>query len=170
MELSDQDIINFMISNIPDDAIFHKNPERYIQRRKETEKWLYQSFHALGGTPATIHPIYMTLGASSYIESTGHYNARHEFPLSLFPKSVVSFTYPDSYVSRLLAEKPNEYFNPKFHGKVFTMSELGRLLEDPSVHNEAWRSEKRKYDFFIEAQIWDVQAILKTKAGQVARI
>jgi hypothetical protein len=165
MEFSDQEIIEFMIANIPEDAIFHKNPERYIQRRKETEKWLYQTFRALGGIPMMTHPIYMTLGISSYIESIGHYTARQEFPLSLFPESAISFTYPDSYVSRILAENSNEYFNPKVHGKVFMVSELNHLLEDPSIHNEAWKNEKRKFDFFIEAQIWDIEPILKVKSN-----
>ena len=159
MEFDDEEIIEFMRSNIPDDAIFHANPERHLRRRRETESWLYETFRHLGGKPEICHPIYMTLGRSSYIEQGSPYTAHMEFPLTLFSESTISFTYPDSYVSRWLAETGNEYFNPKFHGKLFTVSSLHSLLEDGSVHNETWRTEKRKYDFFVEAQIWNAKPL-----------
>ncbi len=163
MELSDEKVVDFMRSSLPEDTIFHTNPQRCIRQRRETEEWLYETFRTQGGTPSIRHPVYMTLGPASYIEEMGIYSARLEFPLSSFPKSTVSFTYPDSYVSRLLAKTSDGLFNPKYHGKVFTLSDLDHLLEDGQVHNEAWREKGREKDFFIEAQIWDTTP-LKTSA------
>jgi len=159
MELSNAEVNEFMRANLPEESFFHKNPERYIKRRRETESWLHQAFCSMGGEPSTFYPIYMTLGRASYIESQGIYTEYLQLPLSLFSEKNISFTYPDSYVSRWLAETQNDYFNSEIHGKIFTLLDLSRLLSDETVHNDAWRSTGRKYDFFIEAQIWDTEPL-----------
>jgi hypothetical protein len=156
MEMPDCEIDAFMRTHLPEDVIFHRNPSRYIKRRRETEQWLRTTFLSLGGNPRTDHPIYATVGRSSYIEDQGVYQEWLEFPLSLFSENNISFTYPDSYVSRWLAEEQSRYFNPAHHGRVFTLRDLPGLLSDEKMHNDAWKSDDRKYDFFLEAQIWDL--------------
>jgi len=162
MALSVPEINAFMRAHLPEEVIFHKNPEGYIARRKETEAWLRQAFGERGGRPVVDHPIYMTLGRSSYIESLGIYTECVQVPRALFPEETISFTYPDSYVSRWLAETRGEYFNPEIHGRVFTLADLPGLLADEAVPNDAWKNRERKYDFFIEAQIWDVEPLRAT--------
>lgn len=156
MALSAPEISAFMRAHLPDEAIFHKNPEGHITRRRETEAWLRETFCERGGRPAVDHPIYTTLGRSSYIESRGLYTECVQVPLVLFSEETISFTYPDSYVSRWLAETRGEHFNPEIHGRIFTLADLPRLLAEEAFPNDAWKSSERKYDFFIEAQIWDV--------------
>jgi hypothetical protein len=159
MTLSAPEINAFMCAHLPEEGIFHKNPEGYIARRKATESWLRQAFCDRGGRPVADHPIYMTLGRSSYIESLGIYTECVQVPLAHFSEETISFTYPDSYVSRWLAETRGEYFNPEMHGRIFTLTDLPRLLADEAISNDAWKNHTRKYDFFIEAQIWDVEPL-----------
>jgi hypothetical protein len=159
MELSNSEMNEFMRTNLPEESFFHKNPERYISRRRETEAWLHKAFCSMGGEPSIIYPIYMTLGRSSYIESQGIYTEYLQLPLSLFSEKNISFTYPDSFVSRWLAETKNEYFNSEIHGQIFTILDLPRLLSNETAHNDAWRITERKYDFFIEAQIWNADPL-----------
>ncbi len=162
VELGDDEIVEFMRLNLSEDAIFHAHPRRYIQQRRETEAWLYETFCALGGKPVSRFPIYMTLGSSSYIESLGLYSVRREFPLSLFPAASLSFTFPDSYVSRRLSQTGGKRFNPKFHGKVFLLDEILSLMqENDGLHNEAWKSPGQESDIFIEVQIWDPRPLLE---------
>jgi hypothetical protein len=159
MELSDVEMNEFMRANLPEESVFHTNPQRYIKRRRETESWLHKAFISSGGEPQTIYPIYMTLGRASYIESQGIYTEYLQLPLSLFSEKSISFTYPDSFVSRWLAETNNEHFNPENHGQIFTIVDLPRLLSTETAHNDAWKITERKYDFFIEAQIWNTDPL-----------
>lgn len=161
MDLSEPEASAFMRTHLPEDVIFHRNPEGYLKRRRETENWLHEIFCNLGGNPLTHFPIYMTVGRSSYIENQGIYLECLEFPLSLFSENNISFTYPDSYVSRWLAETQNTYFDPAFHGRVFKLSDLRDLLSDDRVHNDAWKVGERRYDFFLEAQLWDPSPLAK---------
>jgi len=159
MELSEADMIEFMRVHLPNDSIFHKDPNGYIRRRRETETWLHETFRKMGGEPLISHPIYMTLGRSSYIESLGLYQGCVEVPLSLFSGKTISFTYPDSYVSRWLSETSNEYFDPIIHGRVFALADIPGLPGQGFDHNDAWKIEGRKFDFFVEAQIWDLEPL-----------
>jgi hypothetical protein len=161
MELPNLEAGAFMRTHLPEDVIFHRDPEGYLKRRRETEDWLHKTFCDLGGNPLTLFPIYMTLGKSSYIESQGIYTECLELPLSLFSENVISFTYPDSYVSHWLAETQNSYFDPSTHGRVFKLPDLCDLLSDGRVHNDAWKVDERRYDFFLEAQIWDPTPLAK---------
>jgi hypothetical protein len=155
MDMTNPEIIEFMNLSLPQDPVFHGDPPKYIKMRKDTEKWLYKSFCQLGGKPLTPHPIYMTLGRSSYIENLQLYPDCITVPLAHFSETIISFTYPDSYVSRWLATTGNQYFNPNIHGKVFILSDLPHILSGEPCHNDAWKMKERKFDFFIEAQIWD---------------
>ena len=154
MELPEAELIVFMQTHFPEENIFHKDPLRYITKRRETESWLHTSFCQKGGVPLLSNPIYMTLGKSCYIESLGVYTEYIEVPLSLFEPESLSFTYTDSYVSRWLAEAAHECFNPLRHGRVFTLAEMLTLLSETAYLD--WRdSNQHRYDFFVEAQVWD---------------
>src|SRR5215213_11679938 len=98
--------------------------------RKQIEQVLRQAFIAKGGMPQEAYPIYMVLGRSKWIlndldDATLSTTAQVNVPLSLFQECDVSFTYPDSMVSFLLAnDRESEYYLPDYHGKVFTLSEI----------------------------------------------
>jgi hypothetical protein len=154
MDFSEDDLLAFMKTYLPEEKLFHKDPSRYITKRRETELWLYTAFLQKGGRPLCSKPIYMTLGKSCYIERLGIYTECVKFPISSFTPDSLSFTYTDSYVSRWLAETTHECFDPSLHGKVFTLSEVLILLSDTTFNIDE-NINRERYNFFIEAQIWD---------------
>ena len=103
-----------------------KKYELYWLERRETERWLRNEFIKKGGQPKEEYPQYMVLGTSSYI-SEGYDDMCSEIriPLSEFSEREISFTYPDSMVSRWLEQQKHEiYFQSAYHGKVFTLTEI----------------------------------------------
>ncbi len=162
MEMSDDEATTFMRSEIPEDEIFHRDPLSYLRRRRATEQWLRDEFRKAGGVPITPYPIYLTVGRSTYIEEQGIYNEVLEFPLSTFDAHSISFTYPDSYVSRWLTETQSSYFKADLHGRVFSLTHLPDLISHPIVRANAWKEQEHRYDFFLEAQVWDWDLLKRT--------
>jgi len=78
-----------------------------------------------------------------------------QVPLCLFAEYDVSFTYPDSMVSFLLAqEKESEYYLPEYHGKVFTLSEIRAIVESLGLPGEKWGANlPSSMPNYIEAQV-----------------
>ena len=88
-----------------------------------------------------------------------------EVPLTLFEECDVSFTYPDSMVSFLLArEKESAYYLPDFHGKVFTLSEILSIVESSGLPGEKWGTNlPSAMPNYIEAQVWKYEPLLEHK-------
>lgn len=88
-----------------------------------------------------------------------------EVPLSLFQECDVSFTYPDSMVSFLLArEKDPKYYLPDFHGRVFTLSEIQCVIEVSGLPGETWGNNlPGSTPNYIEAQVWNRAPLLEYK-------
>lgn len=111
-----------------------KDPAQYLHDRKQTEQWVREAFIAKGGRPAETYPISMVLGSSKWIKAHAPDPFTHgeiRIPLSAFAEADVSFTYPDSMVSLWLSrDKPIEYYQPDYHGKVFTISEILLIVEE----------------------------------------
>lgn len=88
-----------------------------------------------------------------------------EVPLLLFQECDISFTYPDSMVSFLLAnEKGSEYYLPYYHGKVFTLSEVRAIVESNGLPGEKWGTNlPGGLPNYIEAQVWNHQPLIEYK-------
>ena len=88
-----------------------------------------------------------------------------EVPLAWFDECDVSFTYPDSMVSFLLAnEKESEYYLPDFHGKVFTLTEVRSIVESKGLPGEKWGANlPSSLPNYIEAQVWKHEPLLEYK-------
>lgn len=137
-----------------------KDPVRYLEDRRRTEKWVREAFIAKGGTPQDAWPISMVLGESSWIEDHAPDPLRHgqvRIPLSAFEEGDVSFTFPDSMVSYWLgSEKPAPYYLPAYHGKVFTRSEIVRIVEELGLPEERWEIQlPADVGRYVEAQVWN---------------
>ena len=167
---------------LPDDeakrvglALFEENPkafrrfskfQTYWPRRRKTDQWVRSEFEKKGGTPIEPHPQYLVLGTSSYIselgDDAGYVDLR--IPLSEFDPSEVSFTYSDCMVSLWLREEQQheEYYNPDIHGRVFTLPEILDVVKTHGIPNGEWETDpKKKYDFFVEAQVWSFRPLRK---------
>lgn len=151
-----------------DNAIWgrFKDPAIYLRERKKTESWLREQFISKGGHPKEDYPIYMVLGECKKIEENmkKYKLSKIQIPLSDFKEEDVSFTFIDSMFSyQLGCDKSPEYYQPEYHGKVFTLSEIYSIIEERELLEKDWWGNLPD-DFipYIEAQVWNHE-ILKGK-------
>lgn len=173
--LSDEEAIEIM-EKLCDDTPFgerFKNPFQYLRDRKDTEKWVRETFTAKGGKPKDKFPISMVLGSSKWLVEVAPERYKHaeiRIPLSVFTEYDVSFTYPDSMISRWFGrDKPAEYYLPDLHGQVFTLSEILSIIKEKGMPEEEWESNlPRDLAPYIEAQVWRHE-LLKEYKEQVTK-
>ena len=158
--LSDEDALS-AISNVSGRTglVYRrfKKPEQYLKQRREAESWVRQSFINKGGKPISTYPHYFVVERAKWIEEGYNGQGRAiQFPISAFQPEHVSFTYPDSMISHWLQSQTDQpFYHPEYHGQVFVLSEVRKLIDAFGIPDEQWRTEEsRKYDLFIEAQIW----------------
>jgi hypothetical protein len=134
-----------------------KDPDNYLKLRRETEQWLRTEFINKGGKPVASYPQYFTLGRAAWIELgyAGNFD-RIQIPLTVFHAEQISFTYPDSMVSYWLqSQSDREYYQPEYHGRVFSLDEITEIIDRFGIPDREWQDRsERKYDLFIEAQVW----------------
>ncbi|MCJ8347619.1 hypothetical protein MJH12_18940 [bacterium] len=135
-----------------------KKANKYLLERSHTEEWLKSEFIKKGGKPKDDYPTYFVLGDSPYVyEGYDQKCQTIEIDLSCIPEDQISFTYPDSMVSKWLSTQQNQiYFQETYHGQVFSKKEILTLMKSLKFPENEWKVDlNRKYDFFVEAQIWD---------------
>jgi hypothetical protein len=145
---------------------FH-HPAAYLSQRRETEAWLRTEFIKKGGQPIAEYPQYFVVDRAPWIEDG--YNGQSQMiqiPIANFHPERVSFTYPDSMISYWLksqivggaSQTENQvFYHPEYHGRVFGLQEISKIIEQFGIPNTEWQVEEaRKYDLFIEAQVWEI--------------
>ena len=167
-ELSDEAAIKIMEERCDDSpyGTRFKDPARYLKNRKETENWVRMGFIAKGGKPQASYPIPMVLGSSKWLDKNGPERGggtKIRIPLSIFTEHDISFTYPDSMISRWFGlEKPTEYYLPDLHGKIFTLMEIRALVNLKGLPEDGWQSNlPRDFAPYIEAQVWRHEPLMK---------
>ncbi|MEM7532770.1 MAG: hypothetical protein AAF639_11385 [Chloroflexota bacterium] len=157
--LNDDEFMAVMKDNFPEDRLSHKAPRRRITERRATEQWLRETFIKQGGKPKLDYPFYMVLGTSNYIEQYDGFEGIYhtvQVPLAEFDSTDVSFTYPDSVISKWLADCHHPLYNSAYHGKIFSLSAIRALIANYGITGCEWVEQpERKFDIFIEAQIWN---------------
>jgi hypothetical protein len=145
-----------------------KDPSQYRQARQQIEGWLRREVIATGGVPELPYPIYMILGRSRWLQTAADEitlatTAEIQVPLALFRETEISFTYPDSMVSYLIAnEKDSHYYLPEYHGKLFTLPEISSIVESNGLPGESWGANlPRHLANYIEAQVWSQKPLLE---------
>ena len=133
---------------------------RYMAFRRATEVKLRTLFETAGGRPERAAPHYFVLGESAWFEGLYASPRSIRFPLRMFRRDVVSFTYPDSVVAMRLGPEfglPPDPLRP-YHETVFRLDQLedvvGRygLPKDADVAYEGYHL--REFERYIEVQIW----------------
>jgi hypothetical protein len=144
-----------------------QDPRKYLALRRQIEVNMRDEFIRKGGRPKNEYPIYFMLGRPKWTETAADpitLATTDEIivPLSILHPEDVSFTYPDSMVSALLeAERNPEYYEPDYHGKLFTMVEIFQLIEKNGLPGIGWKTRMpAHYAHYIEAQVWDQQILL----------
>lgn len=63
------------------------------------------------------------------------------------------------------------HYNPSYHGKVFTRKGICDILCKHGLPGEQWRYDpRRKFDYFIEVQLWNQSCIDKLLSGNILDI
>jgi hypothetical protein len=160
-------IMEHLCDNTPFGSRF-KDPVQYMHIRRQTEQWVREEFIAKGGRPRELYPIPMVLGASKWMVKISPDPAAHgeiRIPLTVFTEFDVSFTYPDSMISLWFGrEKPSEYYQPEYHGKVFTVSEILSIVREKGLPEEEWETNLPGYLApYIEAQVWNHELLVAYK-------
>jgi hypothetical protein len=133
------------------------DPEKYLRQRLATESWVRDEFIRKGGEPVSMYPHYFVIEQSVWIEEGYNGQSRIvQFPMSAFNPQHISFTYPDSMLSYWLRSQTDKvFYRPEYHGQVFVVSEIGKIIDEFGIPQEEWQTEEaRRYDLFIEAQVW----------------
>ncbi|QHW29795.1 hypothetical protein GZH47_02375 [Paenibacillus rhizovicinus] len=165
--LTKAEALNTMSALCDDTPFFErfKEPLQYWESRLETENWLREAFIKKGGTPQANYPIYSVLGTSDWIEqyslAMGIGMEKIQIPLSIFQKGDVSFTLPDSMVSFWIArDKPEAYYDPRYHGHVFTLAEARASITIELLNKLASMHPTGTIPY-VEAQIWNHEIAMK---------
>jgi hypothetical protein len=168
--LPDEEAIKIMKELYDDTPLWSrfKDPVLYLCSRRQTEQRVREEFIAKGGQPRASYPIPMVLGESKWIvKNTPDPEVHREIriPLSAFTEYDVSFTYPDSMISLWLGkDKPIEYYQPEYHGKIFTMAEILCIVESKGLPEDGWKTNlPSDLAPYIEAQVWNHEPLLKHK-------
>jgi hypothetical protein len=145
-----------------------KDPQDYLLARRTTEAWLQEEFIARGGQPQQPNPVYMVFGRTCWLDLHGDpatlaTTAEIEVPISLFTAQDISFTYPDSMITRRLVElKEANYCLPDLHGKLFTLDEMVAIVTAHGLPGTNWGTELPDvYPNYIEAQVWNMSVLLE---------
>ena len=144
-----------------------RDPQSYLSFRKQVEKKLRNDFLRKGGRPKDDYPIYLVLGRPKWTEISADAKTiattdEISVPMSILSTVDVSFTYPDSMVSAIMAaEKNPDYYEPDYHGKVFTLKQIVGIIEQNGLPGEGWQTRMpTHYAHYIEAQVWNQQLLL----------
>jgi hypothetical protein len=145
-----------------------RDPSSYLFFRKQVEQKIRNDFLLKGGMPQERYPIYFVLGRPKWIEDAADaqtINTTDEItiPLSILTPEDVSFTYPDSMVSAMMESAKNpEYYEPDYHGKVFTLTEIAEIVTQKGLPGDKWQTRMPKHlAHYIEAQVWNRKPLLE---------
>lgn len=168
-DLSDEEALALMRKLYIPGSVFwerFENPERYLGARRKTEAWMREAFVAKGGTPREVRPIYMILGRSPWVErsadrATIESTREIVVPLSGLGAGDVSFTYPDSMVSMMVAaSRDPDSFQPGYHGELFTLERIQAIVERKGMPDQGWETRvPSRFAHYIEAQVWNREAL-----------
>lgn len=166
-ELTEGDALALMEKLFSEDTEFGKrfaDPLAYLRDRRTTERWVRSEFVKKGRVPKEDYPLYFVLGESRWIERQipkDFIPGKLSIPLEEFSIDDVSFTYPDSMISKWFCDdKPVEYYNPKYHGIVFTKNEIIEIVDTLGIPEYSWNTGlPDNFAPYIEAQVWNRDAI-----------
>lgn len=128
--------------------------ERYYQKRKNTEEWLYRQFIKNGGKPQTKHPIYFVLCESSSFQKFYGNEEKIQIPIRDIASEYLSFTPRDSMHLRDMGLSEGTVWNKNVFLNM--MQESGRAVSDfiidlPGVYGSPGG--------YIEVQLWNDEYI-----------
>ena len=148
---------------------------QYLQMRRQTEGSAAAGVSGKGRFPKELYPIYMVLGKTKWMQTaldpaTVASTEEVVVPLALFEAGDISFTYPDSMVSAMVAsQKDPAYYLPEYHGQVFTLSEISTIVGTYGLPGKTWGANLPSHlANYVEAQIRNHQPAAEIQAQRLA--
>ena len=69
---------------------------------------------------------------------------------------MISYWLKSQIDSAEMTLRDRVFYHHEYHGQVFGLSEIYKIIEEFGIPDTEWQTEpNRKYDLFIEAQVWD---------------
>src|SRR5215468_816913 len=142
----------------------------YLTRRLNAEAWLMGERQRLLGPTRRERPIYFFLGNFADGKDLSR-PCSLVMPLRLLPRDVVTFTYPDSMASYEIATRDDHRSDRQpYHGQVFTTDHIEGVVEEFGMPGQRWKEDRlRRFDRFIEVQVWDERTIQAFLDGSLHR-
>lgn len=131
---------------------------RYLQLRAKTEVKLKDLFTRSGGNPEVDHPSYFVLGESIWFEGLSDSHQKIEIPLDQLDTSLLSVTYPDSFVSMgFMPEFGMKVEEMPYHNKIFKVEDIPSLIKEyglPKDEGQYENYQNESFEKYIEVQYW----------------
>ena len=119
----------------------------YINRRCQTEIWLYYSFLHIGGKPKSPHPFYFVLGKSKQLKKDFGKGAMELIlDTEQIDSQSISFTLGDSI---------GVYFSTALK-RIYSLEEITVISSNKDFIQEQM-VPLNVYHHYVEAQLWDKQ-------------
>ncbi len=138
-------------------------PPRPPANRSLAAGRIYRQGRSAAAAVPDLHGIwaYPLAGPQRRSSHTG-YHCRDGHPDFPFTAQDISFTYPDSMISRLLADqKDPDYYLPDYHGRLFTLPEMVSIVASNGLPGITWGNNlPPTLANYIEAQVWNQQILL----------
>ncbi len=140
----------------------------YLSRRLATESWLIREKDRCLGPTRLARPIYFFLGNFADGRDLSRPSS-FLMPLRMIPEGVVTFTYPDSMASHALATRDVHHGDRQpYHGRIYTKTDIACAIEQYGMPGDRWMTDpSKRYDRFIEVQVWDERPILAFLKGDI---
>lgn len=134
----------------------------YKMFRPYTESFIRGKFIEKGGQPKLKAPRYLSLGPCPWFMNWYKNPAEIKIPLDDIPSDSISFTYPDSMMSLLIAEdrfEPFAKFKQPYHGRVYRLEELANPIEQYGMPDQDDPINQEYGNRLVEAQVWDLNLL-----------
>lgn len=134
----------------------------YIQFRPYVERTIRNRFIEKGGKPVTDAPRYFTLGPATWFLDWYEEPRFLDIALAEIPSDSISFTFPDSMMSYLIAEdryEPFAKYKMPYHGEVYRLEEVEQLVKEYGMPDETDSINLEYGNRIVEAQVWDLDIL-----------
>lgn len=127
--------------------------EEYLQRRIQTERWLYFSFLKIGGKPVSDHPFYFILGKNERL--------RRDFGPNTGELILDTSRINSKHISFTLGDSIGLYFSPT-QRRLYSLDEIEAISLDVAYVRKQMELLEQ-YHQYIEVQLWNKQYLSEAK-------
>jgi hypothetical protein len=133
--------------------------ERYLLRRRELERLVYEQFIEKGGKPEKETPHYFVVGECPWLTTWYEQADYIKIPITEFNLRTISFTYGDTFPTF----SPNVTDGLEYRNTVYTYKEILKVIEKYGIPQDKWVKPVFAQPCYVEAQVWSDEPALRYK-------